>query len=132
MLSRGQAHLASRMASKVSRSVTYKRGALEVTVNATFGRTEWGVEREGDRVNIASESRDFVINTDELFWDAVDGGGVIRPERLDQIIDVDATTGKTITFEVMPFGPTRQMWRYSGSQRQRIRIHTKQVSEVET
>lgn len=133
MLSRGAAHLASRLKSKVSREVTYKRKANSATLSATAARTVWETTSELERVNISNELQDFIVNTADLVWSdsSPDSGEAFRPEKLDKIVEVDTTTGRTFTYQVLP-GPSGDFWEYQGTERTRVRIHTKRLSEVET
>lgn len=106
----------------LGRTVTYRRGADEVSVTASVGRTEFDSIGD-DGIVVQSESRDYRIAAEDL----VLGGFTVLPQRRDRIIET--VGGKTITCEVMSLIGGEEPWRYHDRERGILRIHTRIVSE---
>ena len=101
----------------ISRTVVYSRAEASAEVLATVGRTTFDVTDDYGVVQ-HWESRDFLILAEDL----ADFG---LPERGDRITETQG--GQTFVYEVMAPG-AETPWRWSGSYRRTLRIHTKQVS----
>ena len=103
----------------LSRPVVYSRGVESVAVQATVGRTLFEID-DGHGVIEKWQSRDFLVAAADL----VVGGQLIEPRRGDRIID----GGKA--YEVMAPGK-EDVFRPSDPYGTTLRIHTKQVSDVQ-
>ncbi len=118
-LQQGARWLQDRQRQHVARTVTYRRGALSVQLQATAGRTEF--EQATDYgIALQSEARDFVVHAADL----VLGGARIEPEvgdRIEETID-----GTTHQYEVMAIGG-QQCFRYVDADYYAMRIHTKRI-----
>ncbi len=112
--------LGSMFQTHASRSVVYSRSTSTVALSATVGRTVHEVMNSLGLV-IATESRDFLFPADNL----VLGGVVVEPESGDRITDTQGSVD--CVYEVMPFGPGSQTFRYSDADHTYIRVHTKEV-----
>lgn len=113
LLERGSRWLEEQRDKYCTRTVTYKRGADSIDVQATVGRTEFKTD-DGETVRIEFTDRDFLI----LSADLVLSGGPTLPVRGDKIHETQED--KVYVFEVMD-------WRYSDLYRQTFRIETKLV-----
>lgn len=117
LLGKGAAFLHAKLIANASRPVLYRRGAQEATVQATIGRTLFRFDQDGG-VTIRVETRDYLVAPGDL-------GALFPPQSGDQ---VDETVdGITTTFEVTGPGGEPE-WRWSGPDRQRMRIHSKRIS----
>ncbi|MGD9856515.1 MAG: hypothetical protein AB7U20_16330 [Planctomycetaceae bacterium] len=112
LLAEGAAWLEQRRTRHLASNVTYVRGAEQVEVAATIGRTKYETD-DGTAVRVAFTDRDFLV----LAADLMLGGTVTEPERGDLIRE---GTGE---FEVLD-------WRYSDPYRVALRISTKYVGAV--
>jgi hypothetical protein len=102
------------------KSVTYCRGASNVTINATKGKTETNVvDREG--VEVRGQIDDWIIKPAELVIDGV----TVFPQQGDQIRDT--VDGQTVVYEVAK-GPDGHHWRYTDNFRLAIRVHAVRVA----
>ena len=113
MLRQGSQWLEQMRTEHCSSSVTYRRGATEAAVNATYGRTEYEVEDDYG-IRVGASVTDFLI----LAADFTPTFG--EPEAGDQIV-ADGTI-----FEVMSLG-SQGHWQWSDPHRQTLRIHTKET-----
>jgi len=113
MLQQGSQWLEQMRTQHCSSPVTYRRGATEAELDATYGRTEYEVDDDYG-LRIAAHVTDFLI----LAADFTPTFG--EPEAGDQIV-ADGTV-----FEVMSLG-TQGQWRWSDPHRQALRIHTKET-----
>ena len=112
--------LAGQQREHASQEVTYQRGAENVTLQATIGRTLFELQDAKGFIQ-KTESRDYLISTSDLILDSQ----VVLPQRGDKIIE---TVGdKTFTYEVLAPGK-EPVWRYSDPYRTQLRIHTKHVA----
>ena len=119
LLEQGATWLDDQRVKHMSREVTYCRGEDLVAVQATIGQTVFEVD-DGTGVLEKTESRDFLISTDEL----VLAGEETLPLRGDRVRETDGT--QVLVYEVM--APGREPhWRYSDPYRKTLRIHTKHV-----
>jgi len=118
LLETGQAWLANQLQEFASRSVVYHRGANNVAVLATIGRTLLKLDDGYGGVRMEWTDRDFLIPSAHL----VILGVTVTPEPGDRITE---TVGlNTSTFEVMACGG-EPSWRYSDPFGKLLRIHTK-------
>ena len=120
LLQIGASWLADQMKTHASIDVTYERGAEQVPVKATVGKTEFELD-DGSGVVVRVQSRDFLIHAADL----VLGGVETLPVAGDVIRETQGA--KTFVYEVMAPGKEPH-WRYSDPYRKSLRIHTKHVS----
>lgn len=120
LLQAGQEWLADQLKEHASRQVVYQRGAQEVTVQATIGRTLLKLDDGYGGVRMEWTDRDFLIQAADL----VLGSTAVTPERGDRVLE---TVGvNTSTFEVMAYGG-EPPWRFSDPFGKLLRIHTKLI-----
>ena len=116
----GSDWLADQMKEYASLPVVYRRGADEVTVQATIGRTLLKLDDGYGGVRMEWTDRDYLIHAADL----VLAGNPTLPERGDIIRETQGS--QTYVYEVM--APGREpVWRWSDVYRKVFRIHTKQV-----
>jgi hypothetical protein len=120
LLKSGSDWLADMLKEHASRPVVYRRGAVEITVQATIGRTLLKLDDGYGGVRMEWTDRDFLIHAADLVLGAV----VVLPERGDVIRETQGD--KTFVYEVMAPGK-EPAWRWSDVYRKVLRIHTKQV-----
>jgi hypothetical protein len=120
LLNTGSDWLADQLKTHASRQAVYRRGSLEVAVQATVGRTLLKLDDGYGGVRMEWTDRDFLIQAADL----VLGGVAVLPERGDLIRETQGTT--TFIYEVMAPGK-EPPWRWSDVFRKLLRIHTKQV-----
>jgi len=121
LLEQSSAWLEDQRTKHLSRTVTYRRGALSAEVAATIGKTVFRVDDQYG-AQIRSESRDYLILTVDL----VLGGNATLPQRGDQIRE---TVGETVfVYEVIAPGD-EPCFRFSDPYRKALRIHTKQIDQ---
>jgi hypothetical protein len=116
LLAKSSAWLEGMRTTHLSRTITYRRGVLSLTVAASVGRTVFELD-DGNGAVIRTESRDYLILTGSLIL----GGVQVLPERGDLIDD------GAIQCEVMVPG-AEDCWRYSDPHRQSLRVHTKALN----
>ena len=116
----GSDWLADQLKEHVSRQVVYRRGAQEVAVQATIGRTLLKLDDGYGGVRMEWTDRDFLIHAADLVLGAV----AVLPERGDKVRETVGST--TFVYEVMAPGK-EPAWRWSDGFRKLLRIHTKQV-----
>ena len=115
----GNAWLADQLKAHGSSEVTYQRGADQVEVQATIGKTEFEVD-DGSGIIQRFQSRDYLIQTDDLQL----GGQATLPVAGDRVRE---TVGdQTFVYEVLAPG-NEPHFRYSDPFRKVLRIHTKHV-----
>lgn len=120
LLKFGSDWLVDQLKAHVARQVVYQRGASEITVTATIGRTLLKLDDGYGGVRVEWTDRDFLIPAAELIL----AGVPVLPERGDQIREVDGAV--VHLFEVMtPSG--EPPWRWSDVYRKLFRIHTKRI-----
>lgn len=108
---------------KLSSAIVYRRGAQDLALSATIGRTLFESETVAG-TRLVTESRDYLVRTSDLLALAT---GTKLPQIGDQIRE---TQGAVVySYEVMPFGPQDEHWRYSDPQRLAVRIHTKLLGD---
>lgn len=120
VLRNGSDWLAHQLKEHASRPVVYRRGADEVAVQATIGRTLLKLDDGYGGVRMEWTDRDFLIHAADLLL----GGNAVLPERGDLIRETQG--GKTFVYEVMAPGK-EPAWRWSDVFRKVLRIHAKQV-----
>ena len=120
LLQTGSDWLANQLKTHASRAVVYRRGALQVAVQATVGRTLLKLDDGYGGVRMEWTDRDFLIHAADL----VLGGTPTLPERGDLIRETQGA--KTFVYEVMAPGKEPPS-RWSDVYRKVLRIHTKQV-----
>jgi len=103
MLRQGSQWLEQMRTQHCSSPVTYRRGATEAQLNATYGRTEYEVEDDYG-LRIAAHVTDFLILA----------------------ADFTPTFGEPEAGDVMSLG-SQGHWRWSDPHRQAMRIHTKET-----
>lgn len=117
LISEGMSWLSDQLKTQAATAITYRRGAWEVTLQATLGTQLLRVSDDFGASRVQWTDRDFIINADDLKLQGVK----TEPERGDEILmTVD---GELLTFKVA--APNLEaVFRYSDSHRKRIRIHT--------
>lgn len=117
MMATGIDWLAGQLKANASKTVTYRRRQLSVSLSATIGRTTFETADDFGVVQ-QTESRDFIVEAADLILD----GEQTLPMRGDLIEETVA--GETHVYETLPL-PGEQLWRYSDPHRVMLRIHTK-------
>lgn len=117
IIARGQAFLAAKLKAHASRTVTYRRGASSVSVQATIGTSLLSVGDGAGGTRVVRTDRDYLIAAADL----VLGGVAVTPVRGDVITDAAAPAGD---YEVMPY-EGEPCWRYADPTGYMLRIHTK-------
>ena len=120
LLRTGSDWLAEMLKEHASRPVVYRRGADEVPVQATIGRTLLKLDDGYGGVRMEWTDRDFLIHAADL----VLGGHPTLPERGDVIRETQG--GEGFIFEVMAPGK-EPAWRWSDVFRKVLRVHAKLV-----
>lgn len=120
LLQTGSAWLADQLKTHGSVDVLYERGAEQVAVKVTIGKTEFELD-DGSGVVVRIQSRDFLIQAADL----VLGGVPSLPVAGDRIRETQGAT--TFVYEVMAPG-NEPHYRYSDPFRRLLRIHTKHVA----
>jgi hypothetical protein len=110
--------LAGKLKEHASRTVVYRRGGNQVSVQATIGRTLMKIAVD-EGVRMEWTDRDFLI----VAADLVLAGNRIDPLRGDQVIDAGRV------YEVMAPGG-EPPWRWSDPFGHMLRIHTKFVEAL--
>ncbi len=119
LFEQGAAWLADQLKTHGSTAVVYQRGALQATVQATIGKTEFEID-DGSGVVQRFQSRDYLIQTADLTL----GGVQTLPVAGDRIRE---TVGdQTFVYEVLAPG-NEPHFRYSDPFRKLLRIHAKHV-----
>jgi hypothetical protein len=120
LLQTGQNWLADKLKQHASSPVVYQRGADQVSVQATIGRTLLKLDDGYGGVRMEWTDRDYLIQAADLILTA----GRVTPERGDRILDAIGTV--TSIYEVMAYGG-EPPWRFSDPFGKLLRIHTKLV-----
>lgn len=120
LLEQGSAFLQDQRHRHMTRTVVYRRGADEVELSATIGRTVF--EQPDDRGLVSRiEARDFLVRAEDL----VLAGALVLPKAGDQIREPQEE--KTFVYEVMAPGG-EPPFRFSDPYRRTLRIHTKHIA----
>ena len=120
LLATGNSWLAGILKNKVSRTVTYTRGAYSVSLSATEGnsaRDLLDTEGFGERI----DTIDFIITRTDLVLNSV----TVLPQRGDTITETYG--GKTRTYTVIPPSEGEECYR-EVARKYQLRIHTKQTA----
>ena len=104
----------------MARPVVYQRGAAQVDLNATIGRTEFEQADEAGLIH-RIESRDFLVRTADLDL----GDGPTLPKAGDRVREIAGSS--VFVYEVNSPGG-QPPWRYSDPYRKTLRIHTKHIA----
>lgn len=107
-----------RLGAVAGQPATYRRGAVGVPVTVVVGKTDYDQDN-GDGAMVRAQVRDYLIPAAELTGSEIGS----LPKAGDQIVEA---SGECRVWEVMSIdgGPP---WRYSGPDRSRVRVHTRQV-----
>lgn len=124
LLDQGAAWLADQLKTHASTEVVYQRGANQVAVQATIGKTEFEVD-DGAGIIQRVQSRDYLIQAADLQL----GGLATLPRAGDRIRE--RVGEKTFVYEVLAPG-NEPPYRYSDPFRKLLRIHTKHVGTENT
>ena len=120
LLQTGSAWLADQLKTHGSVDVLYRRGAEQVAVKSTIGKTEFELD-DGSGVVVRIQSRDYLIQSADL----VLGGVPSLPVAGDRIRETQGAT--TFVYEVN--APSNEPhYRFSDPFRKLLRIHTKHVA----
>lgn len=120
LLQTGSAWLADQLKTHASADVLYERGAEQVAVKATIGKTEFELD-DGSGVLVRIQSRDYLIQAADL----VLGGAPSLPVAGDRIRETQGAT--TFVYEVNAPG-NEPHYRFSDPFRELLRIHAKHVA----
>ena len=121
LLQTGLEWLSDQLKEHASREVVYERGAEQVAVQATLGRTLLKLDDGYGGVRMEWTDRDFLVQAADL----VLAGNAVLPQRGDKVRD---TVGSQVfVFEVLAPGKDPP-WRWSDPFRKTLRIHTKQIA----
>jgi hypothetical protein len=120
LLDRAEQRLSDLLKTHASRKVRYSRGAKEVEVDATVGKSEFESAAPDGVFVVQVETRDYLIQAADLVLD----GTRIVPAIGDRIREEVA--GETIVCEVMT-PPGQAHFRWCDPAHTTLRIHTKQV-----
>jgi hypothetical protein len=124
LLDQGAAWLADQLKTHASTEVVYQRGANQVAVQATIGKTEFEID-DGTGIIQRVQSRDYLIQAADLQL----AGLVTLPRAGDRIRERVAE--QTFVYEVLAPG-NEPPYRYSDPFRKLLRIHTKHVGTENT
>lgn len=113
LLRQGSQWLEQMRAAHCSSAVTYRRvGRPDVSVNATFGKTDYEVTDESG-FTTGANVWDFLITASDLSgFEPIPGDVIVADGR---------------RFEVLALGSDVKGWRWSDPYRQAYRIHTKDI-----
>lgn len=120
LLEQGASFLDTQRHAHMTRPVVYQRGAAQVEVSATIGRTEFEQADEAGLIH-RIESRDFLLRTADLDL----GEGPALPKAGDCVRETVGT--RLFIYEVNAPGG-QPPWRYSDPYRKALRIHTKHIA----
>lgn len=117
ILQTGADFLAATLKARASREITYTRGASQVTVKVTIGKTLLRLEDEFGAIQMVWTERDYLMTLTDLVLDGVQ----TLPREADLIRDVEG--GVTKIYEVLPYGgePTHKVDAHNAI----LRVHTK-------
>jgi len=128
LLEQGSRWLSQQMKSHAGSEVTYRRGAVSVTLTAVIGRTDFEVIEQETASLVRALSRDYLIDAVDL----VLASAQVLPERGDTIEEV-SQDNKRRTYEVASPAPRTAHYKWSDPHHEKLRIHTKlvKVEDVE-
>ena len=118
LLRQGSQWLEQQRQAHCSSPVTYRRGAEEHEVMATFGRTEYEVEDDFG-LTVRAQVTDFLVSAEAFPFD--------EPAAGDRIVaDLPDRQAGGVVYEVMSLAGQGH-WRWSDPHRVTMRIHAKEV-----
>ena len=123
VMANANAWLQAQRHATLSSDIVYRRGAQDLELTATIGRTLFESETvSGTR--LVTESRDYIVRSADLL-------ALVGATQLPEVGDVIRETQGAIvySYEVLPFGPQDEHWRYCDPQRLAVRIHTKLLGD---
>ena len=123
----GAAMMASAFRQSGSIDATYCRGLRRFATLVVKGRSD-RIILDGEVGGVSAHELDFLLAEEDARF-GVFGDGVEEPIAGDRILEHDAASDATRTWEVMPI-PGEPCWRWSDDYYKRRRIHVKLVSEV--
>lgn len=123
LLRRGANMLKRTMQAGVSRTITYRRAATEITLTATVGSKLLKVADDYGGARIIKTDRDYIFAADQL----VIGSSQVEPQAGDQIDDSADADGVERTFEVRPPAPNEPCWQWLDHHRVQLRVHCVEV-----
>lgn len=123
LLESGARFIANTMNVQFARDVTYVRGQDSTVLKATPSRSTFEVESEAGIMRVVT--RDWIVRVCDL----VLMSGRTLPERGDRIIET-GRDGVPVEYEVTNVGSEPQ-WRQCDPYGFSIRVHTKQLGEVQ-
>jgi hypothetical protein len=125
VLADGLSWLAGQMKASASTTITYKRGASSVSIDATFGSQVLRVSDRDGNSKVERPDADFIFTAADLNF----GSGEVEPDAGDYI---EATFGSTTKrFQLMPMNNGAEpAWRYCDPHQLMVRCHTKYVGDV--
>lgn len=118
LLQQGQEWLANQLKQHASRAVIYQRGAEQVAVQATIGRTLLKLDDGYGGTYLEWTDRDFLIQAEDLVFNSLR----IIPTAGDRVLEANGVV--TSIYEVMVYG-NEPAWRASDPFGKLLRIHTK-------
>jgi hypothetical protein len=120
------AHLAARLKSKASVTITYQRVSGETQIlSATPGQYLLKLTDPGGAVRMIRTDADFIVTAADLNISGV----TFEPVRGDTI-NRTWPDGVTRKYSVLPYGPEEPLFRYCDQARALMRIHTKYAGVV--
>lgn len=120
ILESGASLVADTLAAHASKTVTLRRGAAEVSVAATIGRSNFEMTRADGSV-VSFQSRDFLIKRGAYDF----GAGPVEPARGDQI--VETIGADTRTYELLDLAGEKA-WKFADGFQKMLRVHTKETA----
>ena len=117
LMQRGLTMLSRMAPAAAGGTIVYSRGSDSVSIEATYGRSEFTSERDGV-VTVEANDRDFAFQLDDL----VLGGVAATPVRGDRITDAEGRL-----FEVLALAGA-QIYRACDAEGTMVRVHTKRIS----
>ena len=108
MLKSAVEYLRDTIAAEVSRSVTYRRGAASVTIDATLGKKLLKLGDDLGGLRMAHAERDYVIPAEDLIL----SGSLTTPAKGDQIVDAGDDDGVVRVWEVLSPGGDEAVWQW--------------------
>lgn len=114
LLKNGIDFLAQKLKAYASETVIYKRGLNSISIQATFGKTDYQIEDDSG-LKIGGSVIDFLFAAQDL----VINGTQTTPQAGDQI-QINSAIYEAM---FLPDG----YWRYSDPYRTIIRLHTKEI-----
>ena len=114
LLKNGVEFLAKTLKANASEIVCYKRGANSVTIQASFGKTNYQIEDESG-FKIGGQITDFLFEAADLIID-----GLLTVPKTGDRIEIEGRTYEALFIN-------DGCWRYSDPYHKIIRFHTKEI-----